>query len=398
MSMKSFRELGLSEPVLAALAARSFRAPFTIQSLVLPDALAGLDVVAESPTGSGKTLAFALPIVERTEPGSARPSALVLVPTRELALQVTDELLSLAAARKLQVAAVYGGVPVPAQAKRARSAHVLVATPGRLQDLLERRLVGLDGVRILVLDEADRMLDMGFKPQVDRIVRRLSGNRQTMLFSATLGGNVDDLITSYTDNPIRVEGRLPVNAKPADVEHRFVPVTRETKLDVLVSELGAADDLALVFVRTKRGADRLARTLERRGIRVAALHGDMSQAARERALARFESGAASTLVATDVAARGLDLDRITHVVNYDPPADRDGYVHRVGRTGRAGRGGTGVTLVLPEQEADVSRVAGRLGRHEEFAREGLRVAPPRLVYSSRSRKGRWGPAHARRKV
>jgi superfamily II DNA/RNA helicase len=189
-----------------------------------------------------------------------------------------------------------------------------------------------------------------------------------------------------------------VHAKPADVEHRFVPVTRETKLDALVSELGAADDLALVFVRTKRGADRLARTLERRGIRVAALHGDMSQAARERALARFESGAVSTLVATDVAARGLDLDRITHVVNYDPPADRDGYVHRVGRTGRAGRGGTGVTLVLPEQEADVSRVAGRLGRHEEFAREGLRVAPPRLVYSSRSRKGRWGPAHARRKV
>jgi superfamily II DNA/RNA helicase len=398
MSMKSFRELGLSEPVLRALAARSFTTPFTIQSLVLPDALAGLDVVAESPTGSGKTLAFALPIVERTEPGSARPSALVLVPTRELALQVTEELGSLAAARKLKVAAVYGGVPLPAQAKRAKAAHVLIATPGRLQDLMERRLVALDGVRILVLDEADRMLDMGFKPQVDRIVRRLPRNRQTMLFSATLGGNVDDLVASYTDNPVRVEGRLPSDAESADVEHRFVPVTRESKLDVLVAELGAADDLALVFVRTRRGADRLARALERRGIKVAALHGDMGQGARERALARFESGAVSTLVATDVAARGLDLDRITHVVNYDPPADRDGYVHRVGRTGRAGRSGTGVTLVLPEQEADVSRVAGRLGHHEEFAREGLRVAPARLVYSSRGRKSRWGAAPARRKV
>jgi superfamily II DNA/RNA helicase len=395
---KSFRELGLSERVLRALAERSIHTPFTIQSLVLPDALAGLDVVAESPTGSGKTLAFALPIVERTEPGSARPAALVLVPTRELALQVTDELLSLAGARKLQVAAVYGGVPISSQAKRAKSAHVLVATPGRLQDLLERKLVVLDGVRILVLDEADRMLDMGFKPQVDRIVRRLSRNRQTMLFSATLGGNVQELVSAYTDNAIRVEGRLPVHARPADVEHRFVPVTRETKLDTLVAELGAADDLALVFVRTKRGADRLARQLEKRGIRVAALHGDMSQGARERALDRFETGKVSTLVATDVAARGLDLDRITHVVNYDPPADSDGYVHRVGRTGRAGRAGTGVTLVLPEQEADVSRVAGRLGRHEDFAREGMRVAPPRLVYSSRSRNNRWGSPRARRKI
>jgi len=398
MSTKSFRELDLSEPVLRALAARSFHAPFTIQSLVLPDALAGLDVVAESPTGSGKTLAFALPIVERTEPGGARPAALVLVPTRELALQVAGELRSFAEARKLRVAAVYGGVPVAAQAKRAKAAEVLIATPGRLQDLLDRRLAALGGVRILVLDEADRMLDMGFRPQVDRILRLVPRNRQTMLFSATLGGSVSELVASYTDNPIRVEGRLPGHAGPGDVEHRFVPVTRETKLDVLVAELGAAADLTLVFVRTKRGADRLARALERRGIRVAALHGDMSQGARERALGRFETGAVTTLVATDVAARGLDLDRITHVVNYDPPADHEGYVHRVGRTGRAGRAGTGVTLVLPEQEAEVSRVAGRLGRHDEFRSAGMQVAASRLVYTSRNRKGRWGTANARRKV
>ena len=223
MSQESFAALGVSAKLIPALEAHGISVPFHIQTRAIPPALAGTYLLAKSPTGSGKTLAFALPIVERTEPGSGRPAALVLVPTRELALQVTEELRSLAASRSLAVAAVYGGVPVPAQAKRAKTAHVLVATPGRLQDLMERRLVALDAVRILVLDEADRMLDMGFKPQVDRIVRRLPRNRQTMLFSATLGGNVDDLVASYTDNPIRVEGRLPAHAEPADVEHLQLP-------------------------------------------------------------------------------------------------------------------------------------------------------------------------------
>ena len=399
MSIQSFRELGVSEPVVRALAARSIESPFRIQSLVLPDALAGLDIAAQSPTGSGKTLAFALPIVERTTPGDPRPAAVVLVPTRELANQVTDELSSLAPARGLQVAAVYGGAAMAPQIKRAQSAHVLVATPGRLQDLVDRRAVSLDRVRILVLDEADRMLDMGFQPQVDRLVRRMPAARQTMLFSATLAGRIDGLIASYTSNPVRVETEHPSAAKPAEVGHRFVSVTTETKLDALVKELGAADDLALVFVRTKRGADRLARSLDRKGIKAATLHGGMTQAARERSLARFESGKVPTLVATDVAARGLDLDRITHVINYDPPQDHDGYVHRVGRTGRAGRAGTGVTLVLPDQEADVSRVAVRLGHADEFASEGMAVAAPRLVYSSRRRGSRWGaPPGGRRKI
>ncbi len=290
----------------------------------------------------------------------------------------------------LLAAAVYGGAPIASQAKRARGAHILIATPGRLQDLIERRQVSLDRVRTLVLDEADRMLDMGFKPQVDRIVRRLPGARQTMLFSATLDGEVGDLARAYTSNPVRVEAQLPDSEEQGEVEHTFVAVTADGKLDRLVEELEAERDLALVFVRTKRGADRLARKLQARDVPALALHGDMSQGQRERALARFRAGKVKTLVATDVAARGLDLSDITHVINYDPPEDDKGYVHRVGRTGRAGRGGRGITFVLPEQQADVGRVAGRLGHGEQFAREGMRPGRAKLVYSGRrGRRSRW---------
>ena len=390
MSQESFRALGVSAPAVEALAARGIHAPFRIQSLVLPDALAGLDILAKSPTGSGKTLAFALPIVERTSPASTGPAALVLVPTRELAAQVTEELGSIARTKGLSVAAVYGGAPIASQAKRARTAHVLIATPGRMHDLVERRLMSLDRVRILVLDEADRMLDMGFKPQVDRIVRRLPRERQTMLFSATLYGEVDELARAYTDSPSRFEAEAPSEPAHGEVEHRFVAVTADGKIERLIEELERERGLALVFVRTRRGAERLARKLTDRGVRVVALHGDMSQPARERALARFRAGTVTTLVATDVAARGLDLVEITHVINYDPPEDDKGYVHRVGRTGRAGRGGNGVTFVLPEQQADVSRVAARLGHREQFEQDGLRTAPARRVYTSRrGRRSRW---------
>src|SRR5207237_5911269 len=212
MSQQSFRELGASRPVVDALAARSIRQPFRIQELVLPDALAGLDVLAKSPTGSGKTLAFAVPIVERTVASDPRPSALVLVPTRELAAQVTDELEALAPTKGLKVASAYGGVPIGAQAKRVKGAHVLVATPGRLQDLAERRLVDLSHVRTFVLDEADRMLDMGFQPQVDRIVRRLPRNRQTMFFSATLDGDVGKLARAYTTSPAHFDAERSATA------------------------------------------------------------------------------------------------------------------------------------------------------------------------------------------
>ena len=387
---QSFRELGVSPPVVDALAARSIHEPFRIQALVLPDALAGLDVLAKSPTGSGKTLAFALPIVERTTAADARPSALILVPTRELAAQVSAELESLVPAKGLKVAAVYGGVPLNAQAKRAKSAHILVATPGRLQDLSERRLVDLSHIRVLVLDEADRMLDMGFQPQVDRIVRKLPRNRQTMFFSATLDGPVGELARNYTNSPSKFEAALAEEQEPGEIEHEFVPVTADTKVETLVKHISSSDGLTLVFVRTKRGADKLVQKLTRQNVSAVAMHGDMSQGARERALARFESGKVTTLVATDVAARGLDLDDITHVINFDPPGEDKDYVHRTGRTGRAGRSGKAITLVLPEQQAETSHVARRLGHRAQFEGAGMQSARAKLMYTSRrGRRSKW---------
>jgi ATP-dependent RNA helicase RhlE len=387
---QSFRELGVSPPVVDALTARSIHEPVRIQALVLPDALAGLDVLAKSPTGSGKTLAFALPIVERTTAADARPSALILVPTRELAAQVSAELESLVPAKGLKVAAVYGGVPLNAQAKRAKSAHILVATPGRLQDLAERRLVDLSHVRVLVLDEADRMLDMGFQPQVDRIVRKLPRNRQTMFFSATLDGPVGELARNYTNSPSRFEAALAEEQEPGEIEHEFVPVTADNKVETLVKQINSSDGLTLVFVRTKRGADKLVQKLTRQNVSAVAMHGDMSQGARERALARFESGKVKTLVATDVAARGLDLDDITHVINFDPPGEDKDYVHRTGRTGRAGRSGKAITFVLPEQQAETSHVARRLGHRAQFEEAGLQSARAKLMYTSRrGRRSKW---------
>jgi ATP-dependent RNA helicase RhlE len=398
VSQKSFADLGVAEPITAALARRSIHTPFSIQELVLPDAISGLDVLAKSPTGSGKTLAFAVPIVQRLEAGNSRPSALVLVPTRELASQVAEEFADIGSSRGLKVAAVYGGTSVAAQAKAAKSAHILVATPGRLEDLARRRLVRLDDIRILVLDEADRMLDMGFQPQVDAIVRRLPRNRQTMFFSATLDGEVAKLARAYTDSPSRFDAQLPSHLERGETDHRFVGVTADTKVETLVEMLGHDDGLTLVFVRTKRGADRLVQRLARHDVKAVALHGDMNQRARERALERFDSGKVSTLVATDVAARGLDLDHITHVINFDPPADNKGYVHRVGRTARAGRDGTGITLVLPEQQAEVSHFARSVGEHAQFEQQGMRVAPKRLVYSGRGRRSRWGAPPRSRKI
>ena len=385
--MSDFRSLGVSEAVSNGLALRGIAAPFQIQALVIPEALAGGDVLAKSPTGSGKTLAFAIPIVERLNTDD-RPAALVLVPTRELCAQVTEE-FGLIAGDRVKVASVYGGVPLKAQAQEAKNAHVIVATPGRLQDLVDRGLLSLDSVKVLVLDEADRMLDMGFKPQVDRLVRKLNDNRQTMFFSATLDGEVGELARKYTHFPARFEGELPADRRSGDVDHRFVPVTPENKVSTLVELLKHEETgLALVFVRTKAGADRLVEKLLRHDVDAAAIHGDKGQAQREKALERFDNGKVKTLVATDVAARGLDVDDITHVINFDPPEEPDVYTHRVGRTGRAGRGGVGITLVLPDQQADVSRVARLQGHVEKFEETGMQVAKPRVVYTSRRRGGR----------
>jgi superfamily II DNA/RNA helicase len=389
LTQHTFRELGVSTPIVDALSARSIHHPFPIQALVLPDALAGIDVLAKSPTGSGKTLAFAVPIVERTVATDPRPTALVLVPTRELAAQVTAELQSLAPSKQLTVAAVYGGMPLNAQAKRAKKAHVLVATPGRLEDLANRRLVDLSHVRTFVLDEADRMLDMGFQPQVDRIVRRLPRNRQTMFFSATLDGPVGELARAYTNSPARFEAEH-ANQQPSEIEHSFVSVTQDSKVETLVEHIRSTDGLTLVFVRTKRGADKLVQKLGRQNVRAVAMHGDMSQNARERALSQFESGKVSTLVATDVAARGLDLDDITHVINFDPPGEDKDYVHRTGRTGRAGRSGKAITFVLPEQQAEFGRVMGNIGHRDSFESSGMQAGRAKTVYTSRrGRRSRW---------
>jgi ATP-dependent RNA helicase RhlE len=371
MSVQSFADLGVSPVVVDVLAGRGISNPFAIQSLVVPDVLAGHDVLAKSPTGSGKTLAFAVPMVERLQATDRRPSALVLAPTRELALQIVDDMSDIAHARALSVAAVYGGAGIQRQIQVARRAHIIVATPGRLEDMLQRRAITLEHIRILVLDEADRMLDMGFRPPVDRIVARTPRSRQTLFFSATLEGAAGTIAAEYTRDARRHE-HVPALDHKAETVHRFVKVAHEAKVDTLVREL--RDDqrgLTLVFVRTKRGADRLVKRLRDHDVTAVAMHGDKSQSQREKALARFERGEVDTLVATDVAARGIDVRDVTHVINYDAPEDRDGYVHRVGRTGRAGRAGIGVTFVLGDQAHDMSRIATDLGLHREFSLSGL---------------------------
>jgi ATP-dependent RNA helicase RhlE len=402
MSPSTFAELGVSRPVAAVLAQRGIHEPFAIQRLVIGDVLAGRDVLAKSPTGSGKTLAFALPMIERIEPGRG-PAALVLAPTRELAAQIVEHSQPLARVRGLEVAAVYGGVGFDKQIRAGKRADILVATPGRLEDLMGRRAVKFDNLQFLVLDEADRMLDMGFRPAVDRIVGACPRQRQTLFFSATLDGEAGRIASEYTRDPVRRE-HVPAGRDGAgapQVEHRFVPVVHEDKLDALVAELRAERGLTLVFVRTKRGADRLVKRLARAGVDAAAMHGDKSQAQREKALARFEAGKVDTLVATDVAARGIHVGGISHVINFDPPEDRDGYVHRIGRTARAGRSGVGITFVVADQARDVGKIAASLDLHEQYetagfarpaehsARPHASGGPKRRRYGSSRGRARW---------
>jgi ATP-dependent RNA helicase RhlE len=388
MKSDSFAGLGVSEAVSRELSKRGIDAPFAVQGMVIPDVLAGHDVLAQSPTGSGKTLAFGVPLVERLRDSDPRPSALVLAPTRELALQIVEDLRALAHIRALSIAAVYGGAGIVKQARIASRAHILVATPGRLLDLIDRRDISLKQVRLLVLDEADRMLDMGFRPVVERIVKMTARERQTLLFSATLEGEVGRVAAAYTSNPKRH-----VHAHPAErkgtVEHRFVRVSHEGKVDRLVAELaGVERGLTLVFVRTKRGADRLVKRLSASRVHAVAMHGDKSQSQRERALARFESGEVNTLVATDVAARGIDVAGITHVINYDIPATREDYVHRVGRTARAGASGVGVTFVLHEQARELAGMVGELGLHRELELGGFAGDATRKQRPARRSQGR----------
>ncbi len=371
MSQQSFAALGVSQPVVRALAGRGVHTPFAIQQLVIADVLDGRDVLAKSPTGSGKTIAFAAPLADILE---APVSGLVLAPTRELATQIVEETRPLLAAHGLKVAAVYGGVGFEKQTRDARAAHLVVATPGRLEDLLARGALSLRNVEVLVLDEADRMLDMGFRPAVDRLVAQCPADRQTLFFSATLDGEAGRVAAAYTDDPVRHE-HVPPRERAADIEHRFVAVDPASRMDALVRELRADRGLTLVFVRTKHGADRLVKRLGRAGVQAVAMHGNKSQSQRERALAAFGSGQVDTLVATDVAARGIDVSGISHVINFDAPPDRDSYVHRVGRTGRAGRTGVGITFVEAEQARDVGKIAHDLRLHREFELGGFAPRP-----------------------
>jgi len=384
MSTESFTDLGASPVVVSSLSAGGITRPFAIQRTVIGDAIAGRDVIAKSPTGSGKTLAFGIPVVERIRATDPRPAALVLAPTRELATQIVADIRGIAHARALRVTAVYGGAGLVKQAKEAATSHVLVATPGRLEDLLARGAFRLDRIRMLVLDEADRMLDMGFRPAIDRIVGACPATRQTLFFSATLDGEAGRLAERYANDPVTHQHGPRQRRANAEIEHRFVQIAHEHRVDALVRELGHDRDLALVFVRTKRGADRLVKRLAAHGVTAMAMHGDKSQRQREQALARFESGAIDTLVATDVAARGIDVERISHVINFDPPADSETYVHRIGRTGRAGRRGVGITLLSPDQHGDVAKLAGQLGLEHGLHGSPRRSTPAHVSHATGS--------------
>ncbi|MBN2112607.1 MAG: DEAD/DEAH box helicase [Acidimicrobiia bacterium] len=357
----TFAELGAPGEVVAALAANRFVAPLPIQASVIPDAIAGRDVCASAPTGSGKTLAFGIALVatvERAKPG--RPRALILAPTRELAEQIRTELDTISPARHLHTLAVYGGVGYEAQRRALRrGVDILVACPGRLADLVQQGALSLGEVDRVVIDEADRMADMGFLPEVRRLVDMTAANRQTMLFSATLDGDVAALIRRYQHDPVRHEV-AGTGADAIDARHFFWRVDAHERIEHTAGIVAAASP-TIIFCKTRHGVDRLARHLEGRGTPVAPIHGGRTQSQRDRALGGFARGHVRALVATDVAARGIHVDGVACVVHFDPPADAKGYLHRSGRTARAGASGVVVSLLSPDQVAESRRMQGRLG-------------------------------------
>ena len=357
----TFAGLGVSARLVTALQTADIVNPLPIQALTIADALAGRDVCGKAKTGSGKTLAFGLPLLmtaPKAKPG--RPTGLILVPTRELAVQVRDVLVPLGKAADRSVTAVFGGTPMERQIKAVRKGYdVIVATPGRLIDLCRRGDVSVADVRVLVLDEADRMADMGFMPQVTWLLDRITTEHQTMLFSATLDSEIDRLVRTYTNDPVRheVESTQPT---VEEMEHRFLKVHELDKVKVAAA-IAKGSRRSLFFCRTKRGADRLELQLKREGITAGVLHGDLPQNARLRALKNFREDDMGVLVATDVAARGLDVDGIDVVVHYDPPEDHTAYLHRSGRTARAGATGVAVSLLLWDQQLESERLRRRLG-------------------------------------
>jgi superfamily II DNA/RNA helicase len=344
-----FRDLDISEEICSGLEAAGIFTTFPIQALALPLALRGQDIIGQARTGTGKTLAFGIPLLELIGEGPAgAPQSLVVVPTRELAIQVADDLRTAAVNMHARVLTVYGGRAYEPQIDALKAGvDIVVGTPGRLLDLAERRHLDLSAVRALVLDEADKMLDLGFLPDVERIVKLTPEVRQTMLFSATMPGDVVTLARRHMRRPthIRAEGQDEPAPAPSTRQHVF-RAHQMDKIEVLARVLQARNrGLTMVFCQTKRAADQVAGALATRGFAVATVHGDLGQGQRERALRAFRSGKVDVLTATEVAARGLDVDDVTHVVNYECPDDEKTYVHRIGRTGRAGRDGVAVTFV-----------------------------------------------------
>ena len=358
--MPTFSDLGVSPDFVAALEAMGRTSPFPVQALTIPDALAGRDVCGKAKTGSGKTLAFGLPVLERVKSAEPRrPRALILVPTRELCVQVKDELAPLGKARGTTVAAIYGGARMETQIKElTQGVEIVVATPGRMIDMIERKEIFLDDVDQVVLDEADRMADMGFLPQVEWILRHIPGSHQTLLFSATLDGVVDTLIKRYQADPVMHEV-VSEEATVEEMQHRFLAVHDMDKVKVAAAIVRGATR-TIIFVRTKRAADRVASDLRREGVEAASIHGDLRQSHREKALKDFGDGKLHALVATDVAARGIHVDDIDVVIHYDPSEDAKDYLHRSGRTARAGESGVVVTLILWNEELPVKRMLKRL--------------------------------------
>jgi superfamily II DNA/RNA helicase len=398
----TFAQLGVPTAICNALERRGITVPFDIQAATIADALSGRDVCGRAPTGSGKTLAFGIPLVATVSTGRPhRPRGLILAPTRELADQITAELRSISGS--LRVGVVYGGVGYGAQIKQLRNGiDILVACPGRLEDLIAQGSVQLDDVDRVVIDEADRMADMGFLPPVRRLLDRTADRRQTVLFSATLDGDIATLTRRYQHDPVRHE----VGESTPDItaaEHVFWKVAGPDRVELIADVVGDATP-TIIFCRTRHGADRLARQLARLGVGTAALHGGRSQSQRTRALDDLHAGRVAALVATDVAARGIHVDGLETVIHFDPPADDKTYIHRSGRTARAGRGGRVISFVSPDGVREARRMQRAVGLDEEIgtaeryaalpATQRGDVRPPAVVRQHRAERSH--PARPRR--
>ncbi|EPZ43486.1 DEAD/DEAH box helicase [Alicyclobacillus acidoterrestris] len=392
--MALFSELNLSEPVLKALGNMGFESATDIQSQAIPVAMTGQDVIGQAQTGTGKTVAFSIPVVEFVDTKSESLQALILTPTRELCIQVAEEIIKVGSVKGVRVLAVYGGQDIGRQIRALRNRpHVVVATPGRLMDHMNRRTVRLDGVRVAVLDEADEMLDMGFVEDIETILAECPAERQTLLFSATMKPGVRELAKKFMRDFVVVSAKASEVTVPS-IEQVYYEVSEAQKLNVLTRLLDIqSPELAIVFGRTKRRVDELTSALQTRGYIADGLHGDLSQKQRDNVMSKFRDGGLDVLVATDVAARGLDVSGVTHVYNFDIPQDIDSYVHRIGRTGRAGKSGIAATFVTP-REIDhlhhIERVTKRkitrkpLPTYIEARESKQRVAMEQLLESSQN--------------